>query len=198
VGRDRKLSGLIELFQGIVARYSTMEDAAVRLVNVKHPLFKSELHMIKCIKEHPEANVTRLAEILGITKGAVSQVIRRLEAKGMIARVGRNRKEYVLSLTSGGLDAYRAHEEFHRGHFRELAKAMAELTPAEIAFIKKVFREITGFYGVFQKRVSDRIRALEDGREARRRTASNADETGGNHVRRHHRNRPPDPLHRGS
>ncbi len=161
--RDKRLAGLIELFLGIMAKYSSMEDAAIKLVNVSRPLFKSELHLIKAIKEHPEANVTALAEILGVTKGAVSQVIRRLEEKGMAARVGRNRKEFVLALTREGLSAYQAHESFHKGHFRELSRVMAEMTPAEIAFTERVFREIDAFYDVFKKRVAERIRSLAGG-----------------------------------
>lgn len=165
--RAKKLSDLIGLFQGIMAKYASMEDAAIRLVNVAHPLFKGELHLITCIRGHPEANVTALAKILGVTKGAVSQVIRRLEAKGMILRVGRNKKEFVCALTQSGLEACTAHDEFHKGHFRELERAMAGMTAKEIFFIEKVFIEIDSFYEVFQKRVAARIRSLQGGHHVR-------------------------------
>ncbi|MDE2185013.1 MAG: MarR family transcriptional regulator, partial [Alphaproteobacteria bacterium] len=42
-------------------------------------LHPSELHLLLAIRGEPEANATRLAARLGVTKGAVSQVLKRLE-----------------------------------------------------------------------------------------------------------------------
>jgi DNA-binding MarR family transcriptional regulator len=100
--------------------------------------------------------VTGLASILGITKGAVSQTIGKLEKKKMIDRVKINGKEISLSLTAAGEKAYRAHEGFHANHFRELQRAMKGLTPVQIGFIEKIFKEIDAFYGVFKKRIHQR------------------------------------------
>ena len=42
--------------------------------------------MIKSIKENEGIHVTGLAEMLGVTKGAVSQIIMKIEKKKMIVK----------------------------------------------------------------------------------------------------------------
>jgi len=49
-------------------------------------LHPSELHLLLAIKDEPEANATKLAGRLGVTKGAVSQLLKKLEAKGVIEK----------------------------------------------------------------------------------------------------------------
>jgi DNA-binding MarR family transcriptional regulator len=152
--RGKKLNELIELFQAIVAKYSRFDEMAVRFSDFGRPLFKSELHFIKCVKEHSEANLSRLAALLGITRGAVSQVLVKLEKKKMVERTSRNRKEFSVSLTPTGEKVYQEHEEFHRNHFRELEWAMKLLPVNRINFIEYVFRTINTFYDTFEKRLA--------------------------------------------
>ena len=49
-------------------------------------LHPSELHVLLAVRAAPDANATQLAAALGVTKGAVSQVQKRLEGKGVIVR----------------------------------------------------------------------------------------------------------------
>lgn len=49
-------------------------------------LYPSELHVLLAIRQEPEMNATELARRLGITKGAVSQVMKRLEGKGVLGK----------------------------------------------------------------------------------------------------------------
>ena len=49
-------------------------------------LHPSELHVLLAVRAAPDANATQLAATLGVTKGAVSQVQKRLEGKGVIVR----------------------------------------------------------------------------------------------------------------
>ena len=59
-------------------------DGKTRNYGTDQPLFNAEIHMIKSIKENEGIHVTGLADMLGVTKGAVSQIIQKLERKGMI------------------------------------------------------------------------------------------------------------------
>ena len=79
------------------------------------PLFAAEIHMIKCVKENPELHMTALAELLGVTRGAVSQIAMKLEAKGMLVkdRDEGNRARRLLRVTPGGEAAYVYHERLH-------------------------------------------------------------------------------------
>jgi DNA-binding MarR family transcriptional regulator len=153
--RKQKLWELIELFQAIVTRYARLDDMAMKFTGCDRPLFKAELHFLKCVREHPEANLARLASILGVTRGAVSQMLARLEKKTLVARTRRNRKEFAIALTPAGETVYREHEEFHRRHFRELEHAMLLLPSGRIAFIERIFRQIDSFYDIFEKRLTE-------------------------------------------
>ena len=74
-----------------------------------------EIHTIQAIGRYPGINVTRLAEQMGVTKGAVSQTISKLAKKGLVRKrqIFRNRKEVVLELTDLGWIGFRNHEKFH-------------------------------------------------------------------------------------
>lgn len=48
-------------------------------------LYPSEIHLILIISEKP-TNATQMAEMLNVTKGAVSQTISRLEKKGILQK----------------------------------------------------------------------------------------------------------------
>jgi DNA-binding MarR family transcriptional regulator len=50
------------------------------------PLFYAEIHLIKAIKENEGIHITGLAQYLGVTKGAVSQMLMKLEKKALSLR----------------------------------------------------------------------------------------------------------------
>lgn len=79
------------------------------------PLFAAEIHMIKCVKENPNRHMTALAELLGVTRGAVSQIVMKLEGKGMLVKEedAGSRVRRVLRTTPKGERAYVFHEELH-------------------------------------------------------------------------------------
>ena len=74
-----------------------------------------EIHTIQAIGRYPGINVTRLAEQMAVTKGAVSQTISKLVKKGLVRKrkIFGNRKEVVLELTDLGWIGYNNHEKFH-------------------------------------------------------------------------------------
>lgn len=166
--RKKRLFDLIELFQAIVAKYARFDEMAIAFTDGAGSLFKGELHFIQCVKKHEEEKLTRLADLLGVTRGAVSQTLVKLEKKKLVERVKRNRKEFTLKLTPAGEDIYRKHEEFHRKHFRELEQAMTLLPPRQIDFIEWLFRKINSFYDQFAKRVTADAAALRAGKRPRK------------------------------
>lgn len=101
------------------------------------PLFIAEIHMIKAIGEHPGAHLTALADRLGVTKGAVSQLVKKLEEKGMIVkdRDPANRARVVVSLTAKGERAYAVHERAHRDFDDLVEGLLQEATEEERAFL---------------------------------------------------------------
>jgi len=82
-----------------------------------HP---KEIHTVQAIGRYPRINVTKLAEYTGVTKGAVSQTIKKLVRKGLVHRkhAPGNAKEVVLELTNLGWIGFRNHEKFHMDTYR--------------------------------------------------------------------------------
>lgn len=66
--------------------------------------------------------------MLVVTKGAVSQIIKKLEHKGMIIKDTdpRNQSRLALRLTSSGETAYMHHEKLHR-KYEEIFNALLEM-----------------------------------------------------------------------
>ena len=72
-------------------------------------LHPSEIHLLLVIKNDIDTNATVIAKQLGLTKGAVSQTMSRLEKKGIIIKTKDpyNKNELTLSLTDFGKEAYK-------------------------------------------------------------------------------------------
>jgi DNA-binding MarR family transcriptional regulator len=79
------------------------------------PLYRSETHTIEAIGKNRGINVTRLAEKMGVTKGAISQMLTRLARKKLVIRrpMPGNAKEVTAELTDMGRIAFENHEKLH-------------------------------------------------------------------------------------
>lgn len=102
-----------------------------------------EVHYIECIGNHSEPNVTKIAEVLYMTRGAISKMTKKLEHKGLIESYQKpeNKKEIYFRLTKSGQKIYDIHEKLHK-EFRDRDKVVFEEITEEqfdniLAFIKK-------------------------------------------------------------
>ncbi len=79
------------------------------------PMYRREIHTIQAIGKNPGINITTLAEHMGVTKGAVSQTIKKLIKKGLVnkAYAPGNAKEVLPELTDLGWIGFNNHEKFH-------------------------------------------------------------------------------------
>lgn len=93
----------------------------------------SEIHMIDQIGSTEEMNITTLAEQNGVTKGAISKQISRLEGKGLVERYQTpdNRKNVLVRLTDLGWRAYSAHKKFHENQDDAYMRAFESYSPQE-------------------------------------------------------------------
>lgn len=108
-------SKLLEMMERIIHKYNQWESKK-RTYGTDLPLTKAEIHTIAAVGDHPGLNITTLAEILGITKGAASQMIYKLVDKGTVAKKPSpdSDTEVVLSLTPDGVKNYEAHKAYHQ------------------------------------------------------------------------------------
>lgn len=86
----------------------------------------AETHCVHWVGELPEANMTRIAERMGMTRGAMSKLTKRLEGKGLLQprRPAGNNKELRFVLTPAG---ERVRAEHARCHARAWASKQAVL-----------------------------------------------------------------------
>jgi len=78
-------------------------------------LHRAEIHTIQSIGENEGINPTRLASLMGITKGAISQTISKLDKKGLVKKIHNadNSKEINLYLTQKGWVGFKRHDTMH-------------------------------------------------------------------------------------
>jgi DNA-binding MarR family transcriptional regulator len=103
-------------------RFKTVVELAVRLeqkprrFGTDERLTSTEIHLIEIIGDNNEAySVTDLSKTLGVTKGAVSQNLKKTENKGLTSKIidPQNSSRSIVKLTSKGKTAYFAHKHWH-------------------------------------------------------------------------------------
>ncbi|MNJ49000.1 Multidrug resistance operon repressor [compost metagenome] len=119
----QNLSQLIMQLQRLEKHPNTFGEAG--------PLTPSEIHTIDAIGLDEGVLMGELANRLHITKGAVTQIIIRLENKSLVKRTPNpdDSRSVIVSLTDLGKGAFRAHEEMHLQFYSELS---SQLTDHEI------------------------------------------------------------------
>ncbi len=105
-------------------------------------LFEAEIHLIVAIQENPGFHVAALAQKFGVTKGAVSQLVQKLEKKGMVTKQNDpdNQSKVLLSLTSKGQTAYATHARFHREFDEKVTRLLEEESEEHVRFLKHFLR----------------------------------------------------------
>ncbi|OOM05845.1 MarR family transcriptional regulator [Clostridium saccharobutylicum] len=108
----------------------------------------SEVHYIECIGRNVDSNVTKLAESLYMTRGAISKIAKKLIEKGIIESYQKpdNKKEIYFRLTEQGQKIYNVHEELHK-KFQERDKVVFEQITDEqfdsmLSFVEKYIKHL--------------------------------------------------------
>lgn len=103
-------------------------------------LTQREIHTIDAIGENPDVNITQLAEMQGVTKVAMSQMIYRLVDKGYVEKVAapESDRELRMLLTPSGQTAYKAHKEYHAKRSGGFMDLLGSMDAAEFAALQHV------------------------------------------------------------
>lgn len=134
-----ELHSIIDLFLRILHLYAAI-DKKPKDFGTGDLLYVSEIHAIHYISRNPEINITQLAELSGLTKGAISQTVKRLVSKRYIARYKvKNNKEVNLRLSDKGFVINQRYEEFEKERFVFAEKLYENASTEDIALIRNLF-----------------------------------------------------------
>jgi DNA-binding MarR family transcriptional regulator len=139
---NNELQNLIDLFLKILHLYSVISRKP-KDYGTGDLLYFTELHTITVVAKNKEINMTNLAEIMGVTKGAISQTIRKLVNKNLIIKSNiTNRKEVNLRLSEKGLIVLKSQESFQKEIFTFAGTLYDKACPEDRELVKRLFMAI--------------------------------------------------------
>jgi DNA-binding MarR family transcriptional regulator len=126
---SRQLAGQI---RRVVNRLIFLEKRSV-LQHERLRLHPSEIHLMQVIKERPDLNASEMAQRLGVSNGAVSQTLARLERKGVIkkAKDPSLKNRVTATFTESGITAIRSFEEKQASSVASFSTYLAGLSEIE-------------------------------------------------------------------
>lgn len=144
-GKSRAVMELAVKLDRIPKRFGTDES-----------LSASEIHLVEVIGDTEDLSVTDIANFFGITKGAVSQSLKRLDAKGYVTKKQdpANLSRNIIELTPKGKTAYWAHKDWHQKMDGGFAEYLQELSDDELQIVAT-------FLGKTEDFLERRIRSLK-------------------------------------
>lgn len=142
---------LCDIFLQVVNKFIAM-DKLPQPYDSDALLHLSEIHIIDAIGKNENINITNLAKLQGITRGAVSQMIKKLVRKGVVMKSisPETENEVVLTLTRKGRDVFEKHRQYHAELNQKIADLLSEAPEDTIVCLgklgcglEKIFDEIT-------------------------------------------------------
>ena len=100
-------------------------------------LYPNEIHTVEYIAVSSTTNFTDIAVQMGLTRGAVSKLIGRLEELGLLVRYKYHprQKEIYVHLTDTGVQAYEGHKKYHESMWHRLSEYFDGLPEEQRAVI---------------------------------------------------------------
>lgn len=132
------MDSITEKYMLLVEKISYTSKAA-KPFDTDVNIYRGEIHIIQLIGDRGEVYVTEISRLLGVTKGTVSQIVKRLETKGLVEkRVDeKNNTRLLVYLSAKGKIAYRSHLAYHQEKHQEMELFLRSLTTGE----KKVIQD---------------------------------------------------------
>jgi len=148
-----ELQNLIDLFLKILHLYSVI-GRKPKDYGTGDLLYLAEIHTITMIGKNHQVNMTQLAELMGVTKGAISQTIRKLVTKNYIVKSNTvNRKEISLSLSEKGQIVYKGQASFQKELFTFAGTLYEKAGQHDRELVLRLFLAIS-------ENMQDRVKAL--------------------------------------
>jgi DNA-binding MarR family transcriptional regulator len=143
---------ILEQFVRIVNKYNALEKNPLDY-GCGEKLYPSEIHAVEAIGKHPDVHMAEIANILGVTRGAVQQTAGKLVKKGLVEKLmdENDRKRVYLNLTPKGEIAFQGHEEYHAGLASYMAEYFNRLRPKETDSLKEFFTRVESLMDTYNE-----------------------------------------------
>lgn len=140
---ESELQTLIDLFLKILHLYSIITRKP-KDYGTGDLLYFTEIHTITMVGKNREINMTQLADMMGVTKGAISQTIRKLVSKKFILKSNTNdRREINLRLSDKGRKVCIGQESFQRELFTFAGTLYEKARPEDRDLVRRLFIAIS-------------------------------------------------------
>lgn len=139
--RDKASKEIMHLFLRVVHKYNALEKIPVKH-SAKHDLYHSERHMLDRIADNPHLNISDLAKHAGVTKGAISQIVKKLEDKGIVSRLKKESsdKEVFVELTALGKSVYAERKKINSETIAPLVRELKRYSDDGVGTVVEMFR----------------------------------------------------------
>jgi DNA-binding MarR family transcriptional regulator len=113
--------------------------------------------MLDKIGDNTGMNVTEFAAAAGVTKGAISQLVSKLEKKGIVRRYKKstNDKEVFLELTKSGQEVYQKHKEVSEQAITPLYNELSKHSDEQVEFLLTMFKWLDDFLDKSKKKMEE-------------------------------------------
>ena len=140
----------LELFTRIFMKYDILEKAPID-IGIGKKLTATHAHMVAAIGKEYGKTVTALSDYFMITKGAVSQIVSKLDKAGYVAKTKKkgNDKEIILELTDKGWKVFDLHEKYTRAEMNELMQIRNKYSEAEHRLFLNMLNDVDIFFGAY-------------------------------------------------
>lgn len=143
---DEKTALVVHTFEKVMNSYLATEKRP-HDYGVGFSLYRSEIHTIDVVGRQEQINITELAQTLGVTKSAASQMIDRLVKKGLVVKtiLTKSDTEVALTLTTVGQKVFRAHQESHRMFFSYIKETLSTVSDCDISAFLDIMEKLSAF-----------------------------------------------------
>ena len=152
--KQEQIQALSARMRRIVHKHLQIQELPLRWGGGRS-LSPREAQVLHAVGERPGSNVTTLAEVLGVTKSAVSQMLKRLEEKGLVRKTQArdNDRDVLVTLSSRGEEAFGEHRAFHLRHLAALGHRLDRFSEEDLRVAESVLEEV-------ERAVEERIAEL--------------------------------------
>jgi DNA-binding MarR family transcriptional regulator len=148
-----KKSKIIDILFDIIEVLGSSNKKA-RKFDTNITIYHAEIHTVSAIAKNPGIHVGGLADMFGFTKGAISEILRKLEKKGLARKETdpANLSRLKIYLTEKGETAHTAHMRYHDEFEKTGSRVLQNFSDEQVAAIADFLQEMLGVMTDFEKK----------------------------------------------